>query len=150
MVFHNGYFYSTTMTTVTSTTAFLQHLRLDPYIRRFVRHFCHSNHRYFIDPRHIGDTIHLWTAFVWLVIIQQVLRSLFADFTGLQTIRVSSHIACRSIREGVSGRYPFHSTFWIISSETIRFLPLFRLYRPVEEQVALFFNSITSVSIQDP
>ena len=39
---------------------------MDPYIRRFVRRleYLHSNHRYFIDLRHIGYTVHRWTAFV--------------------------------------------------------------------------------------
>ena len=34
------------------------------------------------------------------------LRYLSADFTGLQTHQVSLTYACRSIRAGVSGRYP--------------------------------------------
>ena len=32
-------------------------------IRQPVRHDKHSNHRYFIDPRLIGNTPHLWGAF---------------------------------------------------------------------------------------
>ena len=32
-------------------------------IRQPVRHDRHSNHRYFIDPRLIGNTPHLWGAF---------------------------------------------------------------------------------------
>ena len=46
---------------------FLCTLCLDSYIRKFVRHLCHSHHEHFVDPRHIGYTLHLWSAFVvWL------------------------------------------------------------------------------------
>ena len=38
-------------------------LDIDPYIRKFVSTFVHSHLEHFIDPRHIGNTIHLWTAF---------------------------------------------------------------------------------------
>jgi hypothetical protein len=37
---------------------------LDPYIRRFVRYLYHSHHRYFVDPRHMDYTTHLWVDFV--------------------------------------------------------------------------------------
>jgi len=58
-------FYSPTHTMALPPIAFLQHLRLDPYIQRFVSACAaHSNHRYFMDSRHIGHTIHRWTAFV--------------------------------------------------------------------------------------
>ena len=40
---------------------------------------------YFVDLRPIGSTVHLWTAFVGLVIIQQSIRLLSADFTELLT-----------------------------------------------------------------
>ena len=40
--------------------------RLEPLLHRFVSRLRHTHHRYFIDPRHIGHTIHLWTAFVAL------------------------------------------------------------------------------------
>lgn len=40
--------------------------RLEPLLHRFVSQLRHTHHRYFIDPRHIGHTIHLWTAFVAL------------------------------------------------------------------------------------
>lgn len=64
--------------------AFLRISPFDPYVRGFVSPFGHSNHRCFVDPRHIGDTIHLWTAFVH-VALAAMRRSLSADFTGLQT-----------------------------------------------------------------
>ncbi len=57
--------YLPTHTIALPPVTFLQHLRLDPYIQRFVSAYAaHSNHRYFMDSRHIGYTIHLWTAFV--------------------------------------------------------------------------------------
>lgn len=43
--------------------AFLHLKFVDPYFRKFVRPFGHSHHRYFLDPRHIGHTTHLWAAF---------------------------------------------------------------------------------------
>lgn len=43
---------------------FLCSRTIDPYIRRFISCFQHSRHIYFIDPRPMGYTIHLWTAFV--------------------------------------------------------------------------------------
>ena len=82
MVFHKINFYSTTLTTIARTDAFQRPLPLDPYIRKFVSLLGHSHHEYFIDPRPIGNTIHLWTAFVIIFII---LRLLSADFTELQT-----------------------------------------------------------------
>ena len=66
---------------------------IDPYIRKFVSPVGHSHHGYFIDPRHIGDTIHLWTAFVIFEI--NILRPLSADFTELQTLWISPYNACR-------------------------------------------------------
>ena len=112
MVFHTNHFYSTTLTIFNNPVAFLQHRVIDPYIRRFVRSFGHSDHRYFIDPRHIGDTIHLWTAFVVL----GHGRFLPTSASSLKH-QVSFAYPSRSLREGVSGRYSFHSTFQIISSE---------------------------------
>lgn len=76
----------------------------------------------------MGDTIHLWTAFVTVFVClflslyalqyTLVIRSLSADFTGLHTYQVSLAYACRSLRGGVSGRYPFHSTSQLTSSTT--------------------------------
>lgn len=37
---------------------------LDPFLRKFVSLFRHSHHGRIIDPRPIGGTVHLWTAFV--------------------------------------------------------------------------------------
>ena len=124
MVFHNGHFYSTTLTIHLDPAAFLQHVGLDPYFRRFVRPLGHSNHRHFIDPRHIGNTIHLWTAFV--------LRGhgySLPTSPGFRPPHAFATDACRSLRGSVSGRYSFHSTSRIISSEILRFLPLFRLFQ---------------------
>jgi len=66
MVFHKFYFYSTTLAAISHMRTFLCARHLDPYIRRFVSSLGHSDHRHFIDPRPVGDTIHLWTAFVVL------------------------------------------------------------------------------------
>ena len=66
----------------------------------FVRHLCHSHHGYLIDPRHIGCTIHLWTAFVSLTCYGISLPALPGFTQSLAS-------ACRSIRGGVSGRYSF-------------------------------------------
>lgn len=95
MVFHIENFYSTTLTP-RRVCAFLHISGLDPYIRRFVSASAHSNHRYFIDPRPIGNTIHLWTAFVLIAQLTVTLSRLY---------RASDIAACRSIRVGVSGRY---------------------------------------------
>ena len=46
--------------------AFLRLRRIDPYIRRFVSSLEHSHLGYFIDSRPMGDTSHLWDAFVLL------------------------------------------------------------------------------------
>ena len=63
MVFHNSDFYSTTLTAISHRRTFLFPSGLDPYIRKFVSPLGHSHHKYFIDPQHIGSTIHLWIAF---------------------------------------------------------------------------------------
>lgn len=147
MGFHRVHTYFPTLTMISHTRAFLHDTFLDPYIRRFVRPFGHSHHRYFIDPRHIGDTSHLWDAFVWIRDLQ--LRSLSADFTELQTIKVSLHIACRSLRGSISGRYSFHSTPQSISSVSFKRLPLFHLFRLVVEQVARTQRS-SSVKLMGP
>ena len=67
---------------------------LDPYIRRFVRYFNHSHHIYFIDPRPMGYTIHLWTAFVLLTQITVSLSRLH---------RASDKISFLIMPVGVSG-----------------------------------------------
>lgn len=47
------------------TTTFLSLRSLDPYILRFVSSLLklHTHHRYFLDLRHIGNTMHLCTVF---------------------------------------------------------------------------------------
>ncbi len=62
------------------TTHFYALLSLDPYIRRLVRRYRHSHHIHFIDPRPIGYTIHLWTAFVPLARITVSLSRLHRAF----------------------------------------------------------------------
>ena len=114
---------------------FLHGLLLDPYIRKFVRHFCHSHHGYFIDPRHISATIHRWTAFVMLP-SQPILRTLSADFTGLLTVSVSAYTASRSIRVGASGRYSLISPIGL-SVRWYKTSTAFCHWRLVAEQVAL-------------
>ena len=70
-----------------ATSTFLCRHGIDPYIRGFRQsYFKHSDLGYFVDLRPIGSTVHLWTAFVGLVIIQQSIRLLSADFTELLTI----------------------------------------------------------------
>ena len=64
MVFHIEHSYLTTLPMISHTHAFLHGLHIEPYIRRFVSPFGHSHHGYFVDPRPIGDTVHLWAAFV--------------------------------------------------------------------------------------
>lgn len=55
----------------------------------------------------MGNTIHLWIAFVYdWYFSNNYLRLLSADFTELLTFEVSLFNASRSIRVGVSGRYP--------------------------------------------
>ena len=70
------------------TTHFYALLSLDPYIRSFVRRSRHSYHMHFIDPRPIGYTVHLWTAFVLFTQITVSLSRLHrafdkADFSTL-------------------------------------------------------------------
>ena len=63
--------------------AFLRTMDIDSCIRGFVRSLDHSHHRYFIDPRHIINTIHLWTTFGYMY--WHALRLTSADFTELHT-----------------------------------------------------------------
>ena len=124
MAFHNSDFYLATLTAISRHCTFLCNRLIDPYIRGFVRYYYHSNHRYFIDLRPVGDTIHLWTAFVMLY-FTAMLRSLSADFTELLTVSVSAYTASRSIKGSVSRRYPV--------------IPLLGL------SVLLFFSFIASI-----
>lgn len=108
--------------------AFLRNRHIDVYIRGFVSSFSeHSNHEHFIDLRHISNTIRLRIAFVWLVFIQQFLRLPSADFSGLHTSRLSPYDACRSIKESVSGRYPFIPLFRISVRKRLCFSRCFYL-----------------------
>ena len=76
--------------------------RLEPLLHRFVSQLRHTHHRYFIDPRHIGCTTHLWAAFH--ISITPCLGSSLPTSPGFRHNLLS--YACWSIREGVSGRYP--------------------------------------------
>ena len=93
-----------------SVRTFLYGKHLDPYIRGFRQsYFKHSDLGYFVDLRPIGSTVHLWTAFVGLVIIQQSRRLLSADFTELLTGQFSLTPASRSIKGAFQGVTPsFH------------------------------------------
>ncbi len=120
MVFHSKSFYSTTLAPQTWwANAFLRHQRLEPLLHRFVSQSRHTHHRYFIDPRHIGHTIHLWTAFVALFQQPQ-------DGSSLPTSPGFGHQPF-GLRppEYQGGRFkalPFHSTLRIISSPRDSFL----------------------------
>ena len=67
MVFHKDNSYSTTLTAALRTHAFLHDLHIDPYIRKFVSPSGHSHHEYFVDPRPIDCTNHLWLAFLTFI-----------------------------------------------------------------------------------
>ena len=83
--------------------------------------FSHTHHRQFIDLRHIGNTIHLWTAFVQLKYLT-CLRLLSADFTELYKL-LERAVAC-SPPFGVLGwrfgTLPPHFTHRNISSPKFR------------------------------
>ena len=105
---------------INATSTFLCRHGIDPYIRGFRQLSCkHSNLGYFVDLRPIGSTVHLWTAFVGLVIIQQSIRLLSADFTELLTSHISVEMPVGVLR----GRFRallHHSTAWIVSSPNFR------------------------------
>lgn len=105
---------------------------LDPYIRKFVSAFAHSNHERFIDPRRIGYTAHLWAAFVsdlsaWLT---ASLRRLYRAPDG-QRFRLHRPPEYQGRRFRA---LPLHSTYRIISSPYSG--APFHLFRLVGEQVA--------------
>ena len=52
---------------IKTVCTFLCSRNIDPYIRSFAGRFRHTHHMHFIDPRPIGYTVHLWTAFVPLL-----------------------------------------------------------------------------------
>ena len=86
--------------------------RLEPLLHRFVSQSRHTHHRYFIDPRHIGHTIHLWTAFH--ISITPCLGDFLPTSPGFRHqpfgLRLPEYQG-RRFRA-----LPHHSTFWIISS----------------------------------
>ena len=102
-----------------ATGTFLCRHGIDLYIRGFRQsYFKHSDLGYFVDLRPIGSTVHLWTAFVGLVFIQQSIRLLSADFTELLTSHISVEMPVGVLR----GRFralPHHSTSRIVSSPNI-------------------------------
>ena len=104
---------------INATSTFLCCHGIDPYIRGFRQLSCkHSNLGYFVDLRPIGSTVHLWTAFVGLVFLQQSIRLLSADFTELLTSHISVEMPVGVLR----GRFralPHHSTSRIVSSPNI-------------------------------
>ena len=111
MEFHRHDFYFTTLTAIFSDKdTFLYLKSIDPYFRKFVRYFYHSHHICFIDPRPMGYTIRLRTAFVLFAQITVSLSRLYRAFNIHITTNTNAN---RSIRESVSGRYSF--------------IPLFRL-----------------------
>ena len=105
---------------INATSTFLCRHGIDPYIRGFRQsYFKHSDLGYFVDLRPIGSTVHLWTAFVRLVFIQQSIRLLSADFTELLTSHISVEMPVGVLR----GRFRallHHSTAWIVSSPNFR------------------------------
>ena len=84
------------------------------------RQYFHTFSPWVSDPRHIGNTIHLWTAFVHS--LSPCLRLLSADFTELYKL-LERAVAC-SPPFGVSGRrfgtLPPHFTHRNISSPKFR------------------------------
>ena len=94
-------------------------LDIDPYIRKFVSPVGHSHHGYFIDPRPIGYTAHLWATFLSTALCHDAFQHLrFSVRAALSRLHRASDIysfrfwyASRRIREGVSGRYPFIPPF---------------------------------------
>ena len=64
MGFHNMHFYSPTLTALSRRMHFYMFDLIDPYIRGFRQVVYHSDHRHFVDPRHVSDAAHLWADFV--------------------------------------------------------------------------------------
>ena len=80
MGFHNMHFYSPTLTALSRRMHFYMFDLIDPYIRGFRQVVYHSDHRHFVDPRHVSDAAHLWADFVAK---SGLLRPPSAAFTGL-------------------------------------------------------------------
>ncbi len=91
MGFHNMHFYSPTLTALSRRMHFYMFDLIDPYIRGFRQVVYHSDHRHFVDPRHVSDAAHLWAVFVaksgfygrLLPPLPGSLRPPSAAFTGL-------------------------------------------------------------------
>ena len=105
---------------INGPSTFLCRHRIDPYIRGFRQLSCkHSNLGYLVDLRPMGNTIHLWMAFVGLVFFQHFLRLLSAVFTELLTADTIIWMPVGVLR----GRFralPHHSTSRIVSSPNFR------------------------------
>ena len=106
---------------------FLCSQRLEPLLHRFVSQLRHTHHRYFIDPRHIGCTTHLWAAFH--ISITPCLGSSLPTSPGFRHQPFGLRLP-----EYQGGRFralPRHSTLWIISSPKKKF-PLQKLDNKVQ------------------
>ena len=91
---------------------FLPYHALDSYTRLFVCCFTsYPHHRQFIDLRHIGHTIHLWTAFDFSLAAKTT-ASLCRLHRASDNRRLRTY-ASRSISVDASGRYPLISSIEI-------------------------------------
>ena len=90
---------------VTACT-FLCNRNIDPYIRSFARRFRHSHHMHFIDPRPIGYTVHLWTAFVLLSQITVSLSRLHRAFNKVDFSTLPIGVSGKAFR-GVTPSFHF-------------------------------------------
>ena len=79
--------------------------RLDLYIRKYVSALVYTFSPCVFDTRHIGSTVHLWTAFVSDMKYQSYDYSLPTSPSFWQWNSLI-FIANRSISVGISGRYP--------------------------------------------
>ena len=87
-----------------SVHTFLYGKHLDPYIRGFRQSVVdNSHHRYFVDSRRVICIQYLYHTFDSC--ISTLFRQTSADFIELQTPTITVG-AGRSIREGISRRYP--------------------------------------------
>ena len=132
MVFHIMDIYSATLAAIRRNSTFLHRNTLDPYFRSFVSPIGHSHHRRF----HL-----LWRSLrnrppayrqhhppLDSFPQHNLFGLLSADFTELLTHQLSLKYASRSIRVGVSGRYPIIPpiglSVLLITRETFRFVLL--------------------------
>lgn len=113
MGFHNMHFYSPTLTALSRHMHFYMLSLIDPYIRGFRQVAYHSDHRQFIDPRHVSDTAHLWAGFV-------AKSGFYGRLLPTSPGYPTSVVSHRSRPEYQGERFralPLHSTLWIISSQ---------------------------------